>query len=243
MDLVVIGAVAAGMSAASKAKRIDPETRVQVFGREEHVSYAACGLPYYIGDVIQDQKKLIARSQEQFAHQGIEVNPGHEVKQIIPEQKQILVLNPRGREMVVNYDKLIICTGARPVVPSLAGQNLEGVFSLATLPDSQQIKTAIAAGAKRAAIVGAGYIGLEMVEAFRLQGLSVTLLQRSDQVARTIDPDMASIVQDYLTGNGVEVRTEVEVQPGMGPGPGGSQRGYKQIKKVRGVKTLIFFLR
>jgi len=225
MDIVVIGAVAAGMSAASKAKRTLPKAQVQVFGREEHISYAACGFPYYIGDVVQDHQKLFVRSQEQFAKQGIVVNGGHEVTQILPREKQVLVLDPKGQELRVSYDKLIISTGARPVSPPFPGLNLEGVFTLSSLPDSQQIKAAIVAGARRAVIVGGGYIGLEMVEALRLQGLDVTLLQRSEQIAATIDPDMAVLVQDYLIRTGVHVQIGVEVQ------------GFSGDKTVQGVRT------
>lgn len=212
MDIVIIGAVAAGMSAASKAKRIAPEARVKVFEREEQISYAACGLPYYIGGLIKNQDDLIARTQEQFAKQGIEVNTGHEVKQILPQQKQVRVLDPHNEEKNVSYDKLIICTGARPVLPAFDGLDLDNVFTVSTIPQAEQIKTAIAAGAKRAVIVGGGYIGLEMVEALRLKGMEVTVLQRSSQVMGTMDPDMAAIVQDYLKTQGVDIRTEVEVR-------------------------------
>lgn len=218
MNIVIIGAVAAGMSAAGKAKRTLPAARVQVFGREEHISYAACGLPYYVSDVIGDKQALIARTKEQFARQGIEVNTGHEVQRILPEAKKIHVRTPEGSEIRVCYDKLIICTGARPVSPSFAGQDIENVFTVSSIPQAEVIKSALAGGAKRAVIVGGGYIGLEMVEALHLKGMEVTVLQHSSQIAGTIDPDMASLVQEHIEDNGVKVQTDVNVQEIYGAG-------------------------
>jgi len=212
MQIVVIGAVAAGMSAASKAKRAQPQARVQVFGREEHVSYAACGLPYYIGGVVAQQRNLIARTREQFAQQGIEVNTGHDVTQILPQQQQICVQTPEGREVKVPYDKLIIATGARPKRPSIPGLDLDGVFTVSTIPETEKIRKAITAGVKRAVIIGGGYIGLETVDALHLQGVEITLLQRSHQVAGTIDPDMAELVQEHMQSKGVDVQTQVQVE-------------------------------
>ncbi|MTI94777.1 MAG: pyridine nucleotide-disulfide oxidoreductase [Firmicutes bacterium] len=225
MDVVVIGAVAAGMSAASKAKRTEPEARVRVFGREDNVSYAACGLPYYIGDVVQDQAQLIARTQEEFARQGIEVNVGHEVKKILPKERQLLVLDASGEEQTVNYDKLVICTGARPVLPPIGNSDLANIFTVSSIPDSEAVRAAIEAGAKRAVIVGGGYIGLEMVEALRLKGLEVSVIERSEQIAGTIDPEMAKIVRDYLLAEGVDVQTGVAVEEFIGE------------ETVRGVRT------
>lgn len=225
MDIVVIGAVAAGMSAASKAKRALPRARIQVFGREEYISYAACGLPYYISGVIKEQQSLIARTLVQFARQGIEVNTGHEVQRILPDKKQILVHSPEGREIQVSYDKLIICTGARPEKPALGGLDFANVFTVSSIPQAEGIKSAIAGGARHAVIVGGGYIGLEMVEALRLLGLDVTVLQRSRQIAGTIDPDMAAIVQEHLEKNGVKVLTDINAQEIYGD------------KTVQGVRT------
>lgn len=218
MNIVIVGAVAAGMSAAGKAKRTLPGARVQVFGGEEYISYAACGLPYYVSDLIEDKQALIARTKEQFAQQGIEVNTGHEVQSILPETKEILVRTPDNREVRVGYDKLIICTGARPVSPPFGGQDLENVFTVSSIPQAEEIKSAIARGAKRAVIVGGGYIGLEMVESLHLQGMEVTVLQHSSQIAGTIDPDMAALVREHIEDNGVKVRTEVKVQEIVGPG-------------------------
>lgn len=211
MDVVVIGAVAAGLSAAGKAKRTDPQARVLVFGREEHVSYAACGLPYYIGGLIDHHQQLFARKPEHFASQGIEVNVGHEVVEIQPRHRQVLVQSPQGRREKVSYDKLIIATGARHVVPPLPGSDLENVFTVATIPHAEKIRTALENKAQRAVIVGAGFIGLEMAEALHMRGLEVTVLQRSGEVAGTVDADMGALVRQHLLEHGVQVHTQVQV--------------------------------
>lgn len=211
MDIVVIGAVAAGLSAASKAKRTEPQSRVRVFGREEYISYAACGLPYYIGGIIDHHQQLLARTPEHFVRQGIEVNVGHEVMEIQPQQKQVLVQSPQGLREKVSYNKLIIATGARHVVPPVPGIDLKNVFTVATIPDAQKIRAALDK-AQRAVIVGAGFIGLEMAEALHMRGLEVTVLQRSGEIAGTVDPDMGAKVRHHLAEHGVQVHTHVKVQ-------------------------------
>jgi len=212
MRLVIIGAVAAGMSAASKAKRTAPQVDVRVFGLEEHVSYAACALPYYIGGIVSQQEHLYARTQEQFQEQGIVVSTGHEVTKILPNERHILVRSSQGEEISVSYDKLIICTGARPIIPDIPGTSLEGVYPVNTIPQSEAIRSAIAAGARRAVIIGAGYIGLEMAEALQQKGLAVTLLQRSRHIAAAIDPDMAALLKGHLEAKGMQVLTDVEAK-------------------------------
>lgn len=212
MEMVIIGAVAAGMSAASKAKRAAPDTGVRVFGREDYISYAACGLPYYIGGQVGDQQHLIARSQEQFARQGIEVNTGCEASQILPQEQKIVIRKPGGVEEKVEYDKLIICTGARPNMPSIPGLTQANVFTVSTIPEAQGIREAIATGARKAVIIGAGYIGLEMADVLHQRGLTVTILQRSRQIASAIDYSLAEIVQRHLEDSGVRVLTETVIQ-------------------------------
>lgn len=211
MKLVIIGAVAAGMSAASKAKRENPHIDVEVYTLEEHISYSACGIPYYIEDKIQNKEKLIARSKEKFEDQGINIFTKHWVKKINPEAKELLVVRDENEEITVSYDKLIITTGANPIKPRLDGIDLDNIFTVKNIPDGEKIKSQIPK-AKKVVIVGGGYIGLEMIDAFLPYNLDITVVERSDQLMANIDGDMAKIIEEHIAEKGINVRLGESVE-------------------------------
>ncbi len=206
--LVVIGGVAAGMSAAAKARRTDPDMVIEVYTNDEFISYAGCGLPYFIGNVIPKQSMLIARTIEQFAEQNIQVFTQMKVTKINKEEKTITAENMLSAETtIVAYDKLLIATGARPVIPPWEGVNLKGIFPLRTIHDSQNIRSYLTEyQPKRAVIIGGGYIGLEMVENLLAHNCEVMVVEQNEHIIPNMDKDMAALVSDYLGAQGVTVR-------------------------------------
>ncbi len=214
LRVAVVGGDAAGMSAASKAKRTAPEAEITVFEQGEIVSYAACGLPYLISGIVPDVHDLIARTPEEFARQGITVRLRTEVIEIEPRLHRILVQNPDGQTERIAYDKLILATGAGPAPLSIPGTQLPGVFALRTIPDAQSIQNHISQRKPRnAVIVGGGYIGLEMAETFHHLRMNVTVIQRSSRLmSRTFDPEMSQLIREHLESRGVTVLTDTEVR-------------------------------
>lgn len=206
--LIVIGGVAAGMSAAAKAKRTNSEMEVVVYERGPHISYGACGMPYLIAGDIADYRSLLARTPEQMAKQGVEVHIRHEVTAIDPAARTVTVRDLEGeREFVQAYDKLVIATGAHPVRPSLPGLDLEGVLALRSLEEGRAILRFLEdARPQRAIIVGGGYVGMEMAETFRRLRLEVAVMIRSGQVMRaTLDGDVRALLEEELARQGVEI--------------------------------------
>lgn len=211
--LVVIGGVAAGMSAASKAKRVNPALEVQVYTDDEYISYAGCGLPYFIGDVIPAKQDLIAKTAEQFARQDIAVETSVRAIQIKPADKTVILQRLNNDEIfATSYDRLVIATGARPFVPALKNLDLNGIFTLRTIHDSLNIRRYIAEmQPQKALVVGGGYIGLEMIENLILHGCEVILVERAPHIVPNMDEDMAQIVHDYLESKGVSVLTSTDI--------------------------------
>lgn len=210
--IVVLGAVAAGTSAASQAKRRNPQAEVILVERGADISYGACGLPYNIEDPQRAIDDLVAVSVESFRHERhVDVRTRHEALSLDTAQRVVRVRDLDKREEYdLTYDKLVIATGASAVKLPLPGLELEGVFSLRTLADGAEIKQAIAdTSAKRAVIVGAGYIGMEMAEALRTRGLDVTVLEKVEQVVPGLEPALAKLVRDELGVKGVRVETGV----------------------------------
>jgi NADPH-dependent 2,4-dienoyl-CoA reductase/sulfur reductase-like enzyme len=187
--LRIIGGVAAGMSAAAKARRVNPQLDIKVFTDNSYISYSSCGLPYYIGDIIKNHDSLIARTVEDFARQGTQVITGSRAVKIDSRQKQILLEDLSGsRSWTEEYDRLIIATGARPVRPSLAGAELKGIFTLRNIQDSQAIKAYLKEyQPKHAVVVGAGYIGLEMVENLLAYGCQLRVIEKAPQILTNMD--------------------------------------------------------
>ena len=207
--LVVIGGVAAGMSAASKARRMNPDLPIAVYTDEEYISYAGCGLPYFLGDTIPTKEKLVARTIQNFAEQNITVKNFSRVESIDPKNRTISISNLKdGAIYDDSYDKLVIATGARALVPPIEGTDLKGIFKLRTINDSLDIKEYLREmEPNRVVIIGGGYIGLEMVEIFKLKGCHVTLVERAPHIIPNMDEDMAVILTEYLESQGVDVRT------------------------------------
>lgn len=208
--LIIIGGVAAGMKAAAKARRESPAMKITVITDEQYISYAGCGMPYFIGDIIRDSKKLILREPIYFKNMhNITVLTRHLATAIDTMSKQVRVRDiEKGQELVFDYDKLIIATGAQPIVPPLPGISLNNIFTLRTIDDTLKIRAFVDGGqVKNAVIVGGGLIGMEMVENLVLRGIKVTVVELLDQILPPLDKDMASIVQKYLMGKGIEIIT------------------------------------
>ena len=198
MKVIVIGAVAAGSKAAAKLKRLKPDWDIIIYTSDYNVSYSECGLPFYIAGDFEDIKKLVIRTPQEFEKQGIKVHIRHLVTEIHPDNKELLIKNlETNTTFTENYDKLIISTGASPFVPDIKGINLQNVFTLRTIEDGIAIKNAVLQN-KRAVILGGGYIGIELLEAFVKQGLYVNLIQSSDVIMSVFDKDMAEIIQEYV---------------------------------------------
>lgn len=208
--LVIIGGVAAGMSAAARARRLVPDLEIVAYERTGYVSYGSCGLPYLIAGVVPKAADLIARTPEQFAKQGIEVRTHHEVTAIDTSDRAVEVRDlDEGREFTTSYDRLVIATGAGPVRPPMPGTELEGVFVLRSVEDGIAITRCLAEEQpKRVVIIGGGYIGIEAAEAFAQRGLQTTVLTRPSQVLNILDDEIAQMMQTELERNGVVVSVD-----------------------------------
>ena len=199
------------MSAASKAKRENPELEVTVFERSHYISYGACGMPYVLGGLIPELEKLVSRSPDEMAEQGVEVKVRHEVTQIDHDNHTVRVKNLETSDAFeAPYDILVLATGAQPIRPGLPGIDLKNIYTLRRMEDAAKIAEATE-GAKRAVIVGGGYIGLEMAEALTLAGLHVSVVERSEHLLASITPDYSEIARCELKDNGVDVYLGTEV--------------------------------
>jgi NADPH-dependent 2,4-dienoyl-CoA reductase/sulfur reductase-like enzyme/rhodanese-related sulfurtransferase len=206
--ILIVGGVAGGASCAARARRLSEKAEIVMFERGPYVSFANCGLPYYVGDIIADEEALLVATPQLFKERfHIEVRVGHEVQSIDREKREIEVRNCQTGEVHrERYDALVLAPGAVPVRPPIPGIDLPGIFSLRTIPDSRQIREQIAGGrAKRAVVVGGGFIGLEMTENLVRRGLSVTIVEMLPQVMPPVDPEMAVPIQQHLTANGVSL--------------------------------------
>jgi NADPH-dependent 2,4-dienoyl-CoA reductase/sulfur reductase-like enzyme len=213
--LVVIGGVAAGMSAASSARRLRPEMEVVVLERDAYISYGACSLPYYISDDIKDVRSLFALTPEVAEKErGIQVRTRHKAVAIDNARKEVVVNDlEREKEVRLPYDKLVLAAGGSPIVPVLPGIDLQHIFTIRTIGDGMAIKTYTSEERpKRAVIVGGGYIGMEMSETLRKRGLEVTVIEKMDRVLGTMDKEITEIVEGKLTAEGVELRKETSVE-------------------------------
>lgn len=204
--LVVIGGDAAGMSAAAKVRRTDSQRSITVFERSPHTSYAACGMPYLLGGLIDHHDKLIARTPETFREKyNIEALTSHNVLEIdVPGQSVLVEDLNKKKTFRAYYDQLLIATGADPVFPQLPASDANGIFALSTLASGLQVQHFMERNnPRKAVVVGGGYIGLEMAEALIRNGLQVSLVERGEQVMGTLDPDMGAMVSDALRDIGV----------------------------------------
>jgi CoA-dependent NAD(P)H sulfur oxidoreductase len=218
--LVIVGGVAAGTKAASRARRVDPEGRITVYQEEPEPSISECGLPYLLSGVVEERDELVARTPEKFAEQGIEVLVRHRVEKIDPENKKLSVSRLEdGKTFEDSYDRLILATGARAVLPPIAGAGLDGVFVLRFLTDSDEVMRYVGERSpKRAVVVGGGYIGLEVAENLCRLGMEVSLIEAEDRVALAYGPEVAERVEEHVEENGVRVYTGAKVEEFVGDG-------------------------
>lgn len=198
MKIVILGGVAAGAKAAAKSRRLLPDAEIDLYTDDTHISYSSCGLPYYIEGNFEDYRLLLVVSPEDFEKKNVHVHLKNRAVKIIPESKQVLIQDLTAqRAFLVEYDKLIIAVGARPVIPKIKNVNLPNVFTLRKIEDGILIKEMVLKSNK-ATIVGGGYIGIELLEALVKQNLKVTLIEYSPFVMTTFDEDMSKLIQDQL---------------------------------------------
>lgn len=208
MKVVIIGGVAGGATAAARLRRLDETAQIIVLERTGYVSYANCGLPYYVGGVITDQNKLTLQTPESFYNRfRIDVRVRQEAVAIDREAKQVQVRNlETGETYRESYDKLILSPGAHAVIPPLPGIDSDRIFTLRTVEDTFRVHDFVESDRPASAVVvGAGFIGLEMAENLRDRGLDVTVVQRGGHVMPTLDPDMAAIAHNHLRAHGVKL--------------------------------------
>lgn len=220
--MVVVGGDAAGMSAASRARRLKgpDELEIVAFERGDFTSYSACGIPYWIGGSVDSRDDLIARTPQEHRDRGIDLRMRTEVTELDLDRQRVRAreLSGGGRESWTDFDELVVATGARPMRPPLPGIDAEGVHGVQSLQDGQAVLETlrtVAAGSsgrgRRAVVVGAGYIGVEMAEALVQRGFEVTVVDQAAQPMTTLDPDMGELVRDAMCEMGMEVVTGAEV--------------------------------
>lgn len=220
MKYVIIGGVAAGMSAAMEIYRTDDSANITVLERGQDYSYGQCGLPYVVNDLISSTDKVIARTVEDFRNKYqinartntivIDVNVDH--------QEVVAIDTVTNEEFTVAYDRLLIATGADPIKPNWDGIDLAGIHTFKTITDTNNLLSDLTDDVKQVTVIGAGYIGLELADALKSRGLDVRLIQREDQVAEIFDHDMAELVQNEAEMQGIEVILEETVKSFSGNG-------------------------
>lgn len=208
MKVIVIGGVAAGMSAAGKLRRSDRDVEIVVYEQGQHLSYGACGLPYYVADEIKDYRKLIMRTKADFEKAGITVYDGHRVTAVDERAKTVEVLDlATGSVRTDSFDRLLIATGASAVRPAWPGIDLGNVLTLSTIEDGLAIKEAARQpDVSKVAIIGAGFIGMELAEAMRTLDKQVVLIELKDQVLPLFDRDVVEPLHQALTDHDVTLR-------------------------------------
>ena len=201
MRIIIIGGVAAGAKAAAKSKRLLPDAEVHIYTQEEFVSYSACGLPYYIAGDFEDWHKLIVRTIEEFEKSGVHVHIESLVTKILSADKKIVVKNIRNNScQFVEYDKLIIATGSEPVIPDIKNRELKGIYTLRGIEDGIAIRERMN-NIKNITVIGGGYIGIELVEAFVKNDKNVTLVEKAPFILPVFDEDISSLIQNYILEN------------------------------------------
>lgn len=209
MKVVIVGGVAGGATAATRIRRLDEHAEITIFERSGYISYANCGLPYYIGGVIEDSEELTLQTPESFRSRfRINAMVKHEVIDIDAKQKIVVVRNlETGEEFEEGYDKLILSPGAKPVHPDLPGADSKNIFSLRTVEDTYRIRQfAEKEKPKTAVMIGGGFIGLEVAENLCELGVKVTVIQRGNQLMNTLDYDMATIIHSKLRSHGIDLK-------------------------------------
>ncbi len=233
MRIIIIGGVAAGAKAAAKSKRELPDADVRIYTQDTHVSYSSCGLPYYIAGDFEDWHKLIVRTAEEFEKSGINIFTEHKVTKILPADKKILVKDLHlGTCEFVEYDKLIIATGSIPIIPEIKNRNLNNVFTLRTLENGINIRTAMQ-NAQNITLIGGGYISVELIEAFVKNKKNITLVEKAPFIMSVLDEEISSLVQSFILENSeglVKIINEDVISEFIGEKQG-------EFEKIKGVLT------
>lgn len=208
MKIIIVGGVAGGMSAATRLRRLKEDAEIIIFEKGPFVSFANCGLPYYVSGEIANREDLLVQTPESLkARFRLDVRPFHEVTAISPDQ-HIVTVRHDGKEFTESYDKLILSPGAKPFVPPIEGlETAENTYTLRNVPDLDKIMLALEKQPKEAVVIGAGFIGLEMAENLRRRGLKVTIVEKAPHVLPPLDEEMAAFVQAELLKNGIQVIT------------------------------------
>ena len=215
MKVVIVGGVAGGATAAARIRRLDEQAEIVVFERSGYISYANCGLPYYIGGVIEDPEDLTLQTPESFYRRfRIHMKVHHEVTAIHPDRKTVSVKNVKtGEQFEESYDKLLLSPGAKPVWPDLPGMDSNRLFTLRTVEDTFRIKEFVDQHRpKTAVMVGGGFIGLEVAENLRELGMDITIVQRPRQLMNPFDADMASFIHSEVRRHGVKLALGYSVE-------------------------------
>ena len=214
MKIVIVGGVAGGATTVARLRRMNEQVEIVLLERGKYISYANCGLPYYIGGVIKDRNDLFVRTAEDFGKRfNVDVRTQTEVVSIQRKDKTITIKNRGGIESVESYDKLLLATGARPICPPIPGIDLPGIFTLRNVDDTDRIKRFVEnSNVERVAVVGAGFIGLEMAENLQHAGAKVSVIERENQVMAPLDYSMASLVHEHLIEQGVDLYLEHSVE-------------------------------
>ena len=210
MKVVIIGGVAGGMSAATRLRRLDEHAEIVIFERGPYVSFANCGLPFYLSGEISERSDLVVQTEASLqARFNLDVRPNHEVTQILPAEHTVVVRHA-GLLTRESYDKLILSPGAEPIMPELPGVTAANhVYALRNIPDLDRIMTGLQSErVRRVLVVGGGFIGLEVAENLKLSGLAVTVVEQTPHVLPTLDTEMAAFVETELQRNGVKVITD-----------------------------------
>ncbi len=205
--VLIIGGVAGGASAAARLRRLDEDAEIIMFEKGEYISFANCGLPYYIGEVIKEKDKLVVQTPEKMKERfNIDVRINSEVTKIDPDKKTVEVINRlENKTYTESYDKLVLSPGADPVKPPLPGMDSSRIFTLRNIPDTYRIKDYVdTMKPKRAVVVGAGFIGLEVAENLHARGVKVTVVELAEHVIGPLDYDMAAIVHQHMKSKEVE---------------------------------------
>lgn len=220
MKVIIIGGVAAGMSAASKIKRTDSSIEVSVYEKGSVLSYGACGLPYYAAGINEDYTKMIARTKEEFEAAGMKINIDHEVVKVVPDKKQILVRDLKNNRLFIDsYDKLMISTGTVPLLPPFKGRELKGVHVLKTLEDGISLKKALeSTSVKNVVVIGGGYIGIEAAEVLHSTGKKVRVIEASPKILQPFDSEITEIALSYMKEKGINVNLGEKVEELVGTG-------------------------
>lgn len=224
--LIIIGGDAAGMSAAAKAKRVDKDLEIIVYEKGPYISYAQCGLPYYISDVTKDKEKLIARKPKDFEEKGIHVLINHEVIKVNEEEKSVTVRDQDQNIFEKKYDALLIATGAEPKIPPIKGVNLQNVFTLKTIEDAENIKKIVKDKAiQNVVLIGGGYINVELMESMLLLGKKARIIQRPKTLLNIMDEEFGMMVHKEVEKHGGMVHTKESLEEIIG------------VNQVEGIKT------